>query len=99
MLRLKKKKQNKKLIFLITLVHNSPIFTVACLVPTPLNGSVAEGDFVMIKHSCLSNANYFVIKLTRYWSLTLQGHLEPHSKSKAQKLSTQLQNSLLGGLA
>ena len=85
MLRLKKK-QNKKLIFLITLVYNSPIFTVACLVPTPLNRSVAVGDFVTIKHSCLSNANYFVIKLTRNWSLTLQGH----SKSKAQKLSTQL---------
>ena len=28
--------------------------------------------------------------LTRFWSLTQQGHLQPHSKSKAWHLSTQL---------
>ena len=52
MLRLK-----KKFIFLIILVYNSPILTVAYLVPKPLNRSVAESDFVMIKHCCFSNAN------------------------------------------
>ena len=32
---------------------------------------------------------------TRVWSLSQQGHLQPHSKSKAWQLSTQLLNGLL----
>ena len=57
---------------------------VACLVPKPLNRSVAKGDLVMIQHCCFSNANYFLTMLTRYWSLSQQGEkLQPHSKSKA----------------
>ena len=34
--------------------------------------------------------NFFVIMLTRYRSLSQQGHLQPHSKSKAWQLSTPL---------
>ena len=45
----------------------------------------------------LSNLNYFVITLTRYWSLP-RGHLQPHSKSKAWQLSAQLQNGLFDPL-
>ena len=67
-------------------------FTVACLVAKPLNRSEAKGDFVMIQPCWFLNANYFVIMLTRYWSLLQQGHLQPHSKSKAWQLSTQLYN-------
>ena len=32
--------------------------------------------------------------LTRYWSLSQQGHLQPHSKSKAWQLSIQLLDGL-----
>ena len=49
-------------------------FTVACLVAKPLNRSEAKVDLVMIQ-TLLSNANYLVIMLTRYWSLSQQGHL------------------------
>ena len=69
--------------------------TVACLVAKPLNRSEAKGDFVMIQPCWFLNANYFVIMLTSYWSLLQQGHLQPHSKSKAWQLSTQLYNGLL----
>ena len=58
-------------------------FTVACLVAKPLNRSEAKGDLVMIQTSLFSNANYFVIMLIGYWCLSQQGHLQPHSKSKA----------------
>ena len=33
--------------------------------------------------------------LSTYWSLSQHGQLQPHSKSKAWQLSTQLQNGLL----
>ena len=42
------------------------------------------------KPCCFSNTNYFVIILTWFWSLWQLGHLQPHSKSKAWHLSTQL---------
>ena len=51
-------------------------FTVACLVAKPLNRSEAKGDLVMIQTSLFSNANYFVIMLIGYWSLSQQGHLQ-----------------------
>ena len=38
------------------------------------------------KPSCFSNVNYYVIMLTRSWSLSQQGHLQPYSKSKAWQL-------------
>ena len=38
------------------------------------------------KPSCFSNVNYYVIMLTRFWSLSQQGHLQPYSKSKAWQL-------------
>ena len=65
-------------------------FTVACLVAKSLNRSEAKGDLVMIQTSLFSNANYFVIMLIGYWSLSQQGHLQRHSKSKAWQLITQL---------
>ena len=42
------------------------------------------------KPYCFSN----VIMLSTYWSLSQHGQLQPHSKSKAWKLSTQLYNGL-----
>ena len=33
--------------------------------------------------------------LTRHWSLSQQGHFQPHSKSKAWQLSTRLSVGLL----
>ena len=42
------------------------------------------------KPRCLSNVNYFVIMLTKYWSLSQQGHLQSYSKSKAWQQSTLL---------
>ena len=39
-----------------------------------------------------SNTNYFVIMLSRYWFLSQQGHLQPHSKSKAWQVGSQLWN-------
>ena len=75
---------------LSTMVH----FIVASLVAKPLNRSEAKegggGGLLGYKTCCFSNVNYFVIMLSRYWSLPLQGHLQPHSKSKAWQLSTQL---------
>ena len=74
--------------------HNEPIvhFTVTCLVAKPLNKSEAKGDLVMIQTCCYSNAGDFVIMLTRYWSLSQHGQLQPHSKSKAWQLRAQLEN-------
>ena len=66
-----------------------------CLVPKSVNRSQAKGDLVIIQTLLLLNANYFVIMLTRYWSLSQQGDLQPHSKSKTWQLSTQLSNGLL----
>ena len=42
------------------------------------------------KPCCFSNINYSVIMLSRYWSLSQHGRIQPHSKSKAWQLSTQL---------
>ena len=67
-------------------VTSSP-FIVACLVAKPLNRSEAEDDLVMMKTVI---TNDFVIKLTRYWSLSQHGQLLPDPKSKAWQLSTQL---------
>ena len=61
-------------------------FTVVCFIAKPLNRSAARGDLV----SCVSNVNYFILMLTRYCSLSQQGHLQPHSKSKAWKLGAKL---------
>ena len=44
-------------------------FTVVCLVAKPLNRNEVKGDLVMIP-GCFSNTNYFVIMLTRYWSVS-----------------------------
>ena len=77
---------------LSTTIH----FIVASLVAKPLNRSEAKegggggGGLLGYKTCCFSNVNYFVIMLSRYWSLPLQGHRQPHSKSKAWQLSTQL---------
>ena len=45
------------------------------------------------KPCCFSNINYLVIMLSRYWSLSQHGQIQPHSKSKAWQLSTQLRLS------
>ena len=58
-------------------------FTVACLVAKPLNKSEAKGDLVIIQKLLLLKCKFlFVIMLTRYWPLSQQGHLQPHSRSK-----------------
>ena len=53
-----------------------------------VNRSEAKVDLVMIQTLLLSKTNFFVIMLTRYCSLSQQGHLQPHSKSKATKYTT-----------
>ena len=74
-------------------------FTVACFVAKPWSRSEAECDLFMIQTITVFNVCFFVIMLdTRYWSLSQQGHLQPHSKSKAWQLSTQLQYGLLLGV-
>ena len=45
------------------------------------------------KPCCFSNINYLVIMLSRYGSLSQHGQIQPHSKSKAWQLSTQLRLS------
>ena len=43
-----------------------------------------------IRRCCFSNVNYFDIMLTRNRSLSQRSFFQPHSKSKAWQLSTQL---------
>ena len=71
---------------LLRIIH----FAVACLIAKPLNRSDAKGDLDMNKPCCFSNVNYHVIVLIRHWSLSQHGQLQPHFKSKAWQLSTQL---------
>ena len=77
-------------IFFIISIPSTVHFTVACLVAKPFIRSEAKGDLVMIQILLLSNVNCLVVMLTRYWSLSKQGHLHPHSKFKDWQLSTQL---------
>ena len=72
-------------------------FIVVCLVAKPLNRSKAKVDLAMIQTLLLFKCIllYYYFMLTRYWSLSKQGHLQPHSKSKTWQLSTQLKNGLL----
>ena len=64
-------------------------FTVACLVAKPLIRSEAKVDLVMIQTLLL-----FKCKLPCCYAnqvlVLQQGHLQPHSKSKAWQPSTQL---------
>ena len=69
---------------------SSPFFSYVLGSYKSVNRSQAKGDLVIIQTLLLLNANYFVIMLTRYWSLSQQGDLQPHSKSKTWQLSTQL---------
>ena len=70
-----------------TIVH----FTGVCLVAKPFNRSETKGQIMLWYKSCyFSNVNCFVVKLTRYWSLSQQGHVQPHFKSKAWQLNTEL---------
>ena len=50
-----------------------------CLVAKPLDRSEAKVTLLWYKTCCFSNVDYFVIMLTRNWSLSKQGHLQPHS--------------------
>ena len=72
-------------------LHNSPSYSwmLSC---QAFEQSETKGDLVTIFDTNISafKISYFVIMLTRYWSLTQQGHLQPHSKLKAWQLSTQL---------
>ena len=52
-----------------------------------------------IQRCCFSNVNYFDIMLTRNWSLSQRSCFQPHSKSEAWQLSTQLLNGLFSGLS
>ena len=61
---------------------------------------MAKGDLVMIKNIAAfqMQITLLLLSLDTAWSLSQQGHLQPHSKSKAWQLGTQLKNGLLGGL-
>ena len=74
------------LIFRHSVVH----FTLVCLVAELLNRIKAKVNLVMIQTLLLSNVNYFVIMLTRYWPVSKHGHLQLYSESKAWQPSTQL---------
>ena len=59
--------------------------------PSLLIGVSLRVTLLWYKSCCFSNANFLVIMLTRYSSLSQQGHLQPHSKSKAWQLSKNLE--------
>ena len=73
-------------------------FTVTCLVAKPLNRTEADcynkncyfADCYNKKPCCFWDVNDFVIMLTRYWSLSQHGQLQPDPKSQVWQLSTQL---------
>ena len=52
--------------------------------------------FLKVCHSFDSlETELHVIMLTRYWPISQDSHLQPHSKSKAWQLSTQPQMAYL----
>ena len=64
-------------------------FTVMCLVA--FNRSEAKGELIMIQTLLFFKCKFHMLSCSlRYWSLSQQGQLQPHSKSKAWQLSTQL---------
>ena len=78
------------------MVYNSLFLQLHAWLPSLWKGVWLKVTLIWYKHCCFLNTNYFVSMLTWYWSLSQQGHLQPHSKSKAWQLSTQLYNGLLG---
>ena len=70
--------------------EQKPILQLCAWLSSLWTGVRLRVTLLWYKPCCFSNANYFVIMLPGYWSLTHQGHLQPHSKSKAWQLSTQL---------
>ena len=57
------------------LKSNSPFYSCVLQVARPFNKSEAKDDLVIIQTLLLSKVNYFVVMLTRYWSLSQQDHL------------------------
>ena len=68
----------------------STILQVCAWLPSLSIGVRLRVTMLWYKSCCFSNVNCFVFKLTRYWSLSQQGHLQPHFKSKAWQLNTEL---------
>ena len=64
------------------------ILQLRAWLPSLWTGVRLRVTLLWYKPCCFSNVNYFVIMLTRYWSLSQHGQLQPHSKSKAWQLST-----------
>ena len=65
------------------------ILQLRAWLPSLWTGVKLRATLLCYKHCCFSNVNFFIIILTRYWSLSQQRHhLQPHSKSKAWRLST-----------
>ena len=59
-------------------------FTDVCLVAKSLNRSEAKGDLVLNQNNVAAfKENFILIMPSRYCSLSQQGHLQPHSKSRA----------------
>ena len=65
-----------------TSTHWVPIFQLRDWLPSLSTEVRLRMTLLWCKPCCFSNVNYFVIMLTRYWSLPQQGQLQPHSKSK-----------------
>ena len=66
---------------------NSP-FAICVWLPSHWTGARLRSTLLWYQNCCFSNVYYFVIMLTRYWSLSHQGHLQP--QSKAWQLRTRL---------
>ena len=72
-------------------LHNSPSYS--CMLSCQaFDRRETKGDLVTIYDTNIAafKMSYFVIMLTRYWCLSQQDHLQPHTKLKAWQLSTQL---------
>ena len=70
--------------------YQKPILQLCAWLSSLWTGVRLGVTLLWYKPCCFSNANYFVILLPGYWSLTHQGHLQPHSKSKAWQISKPL---------
>ena len=79
------------LLWLLSVTNGAVVHAILQLctwLPSLWTGVRLRMTLLWYKRCCFSNANYFVIMLTRYQSLSQHGHLQPHSKSKAWQLTS-----------
>ena len=66
------------------------ILQLCTWLPSLSTGVRLRVTLLWYKPCCFSNVHCLVIMLTRHWSLSQHGQLQPHSRSKALQLRTQL---------